>query len=414
MIVKIRSNLKGIGERALGRRTYVCGANGRGKTALVQSVQLLTRGSADDIDGRNDVKDAGRLLTLAPLRGARGDVLNVLGWSDYGEKAAFVLTRENSDLGETKQQECRLLPESSDLMAEVNAILTGDPEKARTAVFQRVMTGLTRDDVVAALPEKLQSVYQDIADKQAGTEIERLVAVQTWLKDKIAGFSREKTAARKVIKNAKPSEPKPLLSEVEALEAQEAAEHTATAQATVQRAQEATRNAEARVAAVERNYEQEQAVRLQMRAQAECDLRAWEEHNAQLTAYGTTLTATHSQWMAEIARLSRERENVAKHVQGAAPVMAALLTAMDHALAEGVCPVDGYAVERALVEARRDWLRNIVAEREQDSRNAVIQADQALAAAQEMRVQLETAIQAVVAHCTAAQTNIATLRGQLA
>ena len=54
--VRVRSNVKGGVDVQLGQRTVVYGPNGAGKTAVVQSIELATRGWVTDMEVREQVK----------------------------------------------------------------------------------------------------------------------------------------------------------------------------------------------------------------------------------------------------------------------------------------------------------------------------------------------------------------------
>ena len=67
-VAHLTSNLKTADGRprnvTLGAKTLVVGPNGSGKSSIQQSLQLALLGSADDLVGRDEVKDNGLLMSM--------------------------------------------------------------------------------------------------------------------------------------------------------------------------------------------------------------------------------------------------------------------------------------------------------------------------------------------------------------
>ena len=77
---RLVSNLKTIDGRPrtveLGPKTLIVGPNGSGKSSIQQSLQLALNGSADDLVGRDGVRDNGLLLAHV-RRGYRAGAFNL-------------------------------------------------------------------------------------------------------------------------------------------------------------------------------------------------------------------------------------------------------------------------------------------------------------------------------------------------
>jgi len=89
---RVRSNVKSgdglLWEVELGEKTLIVGANGKGKSRVVNAVELALTGRASDLAGRADVAREADLLALAPGRRAN---LFAEATLSTGEKAVFAV-----------------------------------------------------------------------------------------------------------------------------------------------------------------------------------------------------------------------------------------------------------------------------------------------------------------------------------
>jgi len=91
-VQRVRSNVKSsdglLWDVELGEKTLIVGANGRGKSRVVNAVELALTGRASDLAGRADVAREADLLALAPGRRAN---LFAEATLSTGEKALFAV-----------------------------------------------------------------------------------------------------------------------------------------------------------------------------------------------------------------------------------------------------------------------------------------------------------------------------------
>ena len=75
----------------LGQRTLIVGPNTSHKSAILQAIELAMSGAADDIVGRNNVRDGGLLLTASPT-----SVLSCRATLSNGDHSSFFVEEKFS------------------------------------------------------------------------------------------------------------------------------------------------------------------------------------------------------------------------------------------------------------------------------------------------------------------------------
>ena len=177
-VSSVTSNLKSTdGEpwtMELGQRTLIVGSNTSHKSSIIQSVELALTGAADDVVGRNGVKDASLLLSMAP-----GDVLtSTVSFSDDGMADATFRAERTGNKAQrpvhsSPADAVRVLPHRL-----VREALGAGEKKARKAFLSWVADGVTMEDVLAHIPADLHSRYKDIEEKlrRGGTAVDGLLA----------------------------------------------------------------------------------------------------------------------------------------------------------------------------------------------------------------------------------------------
>lgn len=152
-ITEIEADIKDMPKKVvLGRLTYVVGPSGAGKTALQQAATLLLDGSADDIQGREDVREVHRLVRALAVDGEQFRVRGRMSDGSQGSYTASGGTKKHSPPAEKCELPYR----------RTRAALTGDEEVARRFLIRASYTDLTVKDVAARMSEPLRSTLADL------------------------------------------------------------------------------------------------------------------------------------------------------------------------------------------------------------------------------------------------------------
>lgn len=171
MFVKhIESNIKGGVDTALGEKTLIVGPNGRGKSAIVNAVELALGGFASDIVGRAEVKRESDLLALT-----HGEALVAVATLDDGDTMSI-------DIQSNGKGGARKAKKVGDAMAsfpvrDVREALGGSPETARKWLLSRVASSVDRKDVISWFSPEGAELYGIMAKQMYGTEIDILLGI---------------------------------------------------------------------------------------------------------------------------------------------------------------------------------------------------------------------------------------------
>ena len=190
-VSRVRSNLKSPNGESysieLGPKTLLLGRNTSHKSAIVQSVELALTGAVDDIVGRTNVKDSSLLLSLVS-----GDNLNVSTTTSDNNEASFNLMRgsvADHDGGDP----------GALVLRQVRSALAGSVASARKTFLSWAAGSIVRSDVLANMPTHLHAKYDDIADKQPGSEVNKLIAVTDYAGKRQRESSKEMRGAQAVL-----------------------------------------------------------------------------------------------------------------------------------------------------------------------------------------------------------------------
>lgn len=201
-VESIKSNLKsfdGDWELNLGERTLLVGSNTSHKSAVIQSVELALSGAADDVVGRNDVRDGGLLITLAP-----GKELHCSAkLSDDDLTIHYTLKRSGKTVKKPEHDVGRDLSRALPHRL-VRAALAGSPATARKSFLHWAATGTTPAAVLTHLPSKHHARYKDIGEKIARdvTPVSRLLAVTEYAGKRQRECSREAKGAQVIVQSS--------------------------------------------------------------------------------------------------------------------------------------------------------------------------------------------------------------------
>lgn len=346
MSTNLKSPTGSVWRADLPRLLCLVGRNAAGKTRYVQALQLAYGGYADDVAGRDGVRDTGLLVQMGPLRGAPGDELFVEALHGDGVQVfpeRLVWSCSRSEKGAASKPEHRTPPDWDQArrmpLAHVYDVLRRDAKAARAAVLAWAGAACTREEVHARIPAPLRAKYADIEEKTAPKgEYDAAVALRA-----VVEYARKRK--RECEGEARGAEK--LLAQVGGTlpAAPTQAQCTAAAndadrwRRTVQAAEQQERD---QVAAQARRESAERAQRQAEQIQAEQQERQ-------------TLLA---QWEAYRAALGEAPVPPARDRE-ADQALDALRTILDRALAVGMesCPACGSAVGRAALEAQRAALQ---------------------------------------------------------
>ena len=196
MYVKhIESNIKGGLDQELGEKTLIVGPNGRGKSAIVNAVELALGGSASDIVGRDEVKREADLLALT-----QGETLKATATLDAGDTATIEIQPNGRGGAKKAKRDCDIL--SSFPVRDVRAALGGSPDTARKWLLSRVASGVTREDVLAWFSPEGADLYNILAKQVHGSEIDRLLGVLASAASDVRSKKKEISTIKEVLERS--------------------------------------------------------------------------------------------------------------------------------------------------------------------------------------------------------------------
>jgi hypothetical protein len=146
IVERVESSIKGGVKAKLGRKTLVLGANGLGKSAIVNAVELAGTGKASDVAGRSVLARDADLFMLAP---PGKDFVSAKAHLSEGEGMAAWELRKGHRAKRTG-------PEIVFPLREVQEALLGSAETARKWVLQHG-TPFSWSDVLFIVPTSLHT-----------------------------------------------------------------------------------------------------------------------------------------------------------------------------------------------------------------------------------------------------------------
>jgi len=179
-VASVESNLKGGVAHALAPRTLIVGPNGAGKDALLNTVALALTGIADDVLGRDAVKDPAMVLTLGDASGVTARARLSTGTLCEYEAA------RGADGTAKKPVTRNTYPDAYPLRA-VRDALSGSADKARAFLLAQVSASITEADILYALPVEVIDTYNRAVGGVVGaTPVDRLLALTASAKKRAA------------------------------------------------------------------------------------------------------------------------------------------------------------------------------------------------------------------------------------
>lgn len=175
-VTTIESNLKGGVAITLSPRTLILGPNGAGKDAILNTVALALTGIADDVIGRDTVKDAALIATLGD-----GSGVTVKARLSTGTLCEYEAVRAPDGTAK-KPTHRNAYPDAYPLRA-VRDALTASADKARAFLLAQVSGMITDDDVERALLPATHGAYAKAARNALGAmPVDRLLSVHATAK----------------------------------------------------------------------------------------------------------------------------------------------------------------------------------------------------------------------------------------
>lgn len=151
----VKSTMKKGCDVELGPKTVIVGANGAGKSTVVQSAELATRGTVSDFEGRDQVKLHTALSRLFPTDKMVTEVTLSDGL-DYSWRM------EKKERGGFKKPEVQVPTAVRWPLQELHAVLTGSEEKV-AGWFEAIVVGkLTNTDILSPLPPEVRDDVREL------------------------------------------------------------------------------------------------------------------------------------------------------------------------------------------------------------------------------------------------------------
>lgn len=183
-INRVRGTTKGGCDALLAPKTLIVGANGVGKTRLINTIELALTGEASNVSGKAMASAGTELITLAP----HNQNLEAYVQFNDGEEGNFALTRSTPKGGKGAEKKAAAStsktwepPKSIDPeMVMPLGLLRGamtSPEAARKFFLKHAVGDVAESDILGRLAPELHELYRAaVADcTMRDTQIDRLL-----------------------------------------------------------------------------------------------------------------------------------------------------------------------------------------------------------------------------------------------
>lgn len=187
---RVWGNAKGGCSVTLGPRTIITGANGAGKSRVVNTLELAASGFASDIVGRPQVKRGIDLLTLAP----EGEGLEARAETNTGVACSLDIGRAGEGKGKAPDHTPLYGITVTYPIRESVEALRGDVKKARDFVLSATPLKVTRKGIKKHLAEELHDLFDIYAAAHADVSPVELLQL---IRDEAAKSARAATAGAK-------------------------------------------------------------------------------------------------------------------------------------------------------------------------------------------------------------------------
>lgn len=197
---ELTTNIKGPNRRVqLARITCLHGPNGSGKTAILQSIELLVRGQASDISGRNP-KSASDIATLTP--GREGE-LAVIGRFSSGDVLAWGLSisegKVNGPVVQRPSWWDAAVVDDAYPMEGVRGAVMGSGDTARSYYVRHAAAALSGADIAKRLPPDVVEHYTAVTGVIQGSPLDQLLQATKKAGEEKRRCGREIKASQAVV-----------------------------------------------------------------------------------------------------------------------------------------------------------------------------------------------------------------------
>lgn len=192
-IERLVSNLKTDDGRPrtvdLGAKTLIVGPNGSGKSSIQQSLQLALNGSADDLVGRDGVRDNGLLMSMVS-----SERLSIHAKTSAGEDYVFIAKDSGRPAHDVPGE--AFLP-----LHAVREVLEGSAATARKAFLAWAATDVSSGDVEEMVPAIYQAKYKDISVSvgRGKNPVDALLATLEYVAKRQRDAAKEATGAEALL-----------------------------------------------------------------------------------------------------------------------------------------------------------------------------------------------------------------------
>ena len=205
-IESVRSNLKSPCPEGskwtvdLGQHTLLVGSNASHKSSITQAIELALSGSADDITGRDGVRDSDLLLSLCPRDKDKPEDKNLTATATMsdGDIAVFDIKRKD---GTNKKPNHNGPGEHTLVHRSVKAALSGSSDSRRKAFLGWIGGSVSRSDMFALIPSNLHSRFEDLFDHLGKNKdsIDTLLSINAYAAKQSRDLSKQMKGAESVV-----------------------------------------------------------------------------------------------------------------------------------------------------------------------------------------------------------------------
>lgn len=196
----LQTNMKLGNQVKLGPKTLLLGPNGAGKSTILQSLELVTKGVASDLEGRDLVKQARALSRLFPPNVEPSILLTL----SNGAGGSWSMVRK--DDGTCKEPVRTMEARTRWPIQEMEALLSGDASKIVTWLESRIAGDSALDRVLALMDE---DTAKEVHNLVALLETEDLNVLADEAKKEGTKIKKEANKVKETVENMMKGIPTP-------------------------------------------------------------------------------------------------------------------------------------------------------------------------------------------------------------
>jgi ABC-type branched-subunit amino acid transport system ATPase component len=174
----------------LGPKTVLVGANGAGKSTVLQSIELALRGAASDVEGRDAVKQPRAVGRLFP-DGVEPDIECTLS---NGMTFTWKMARDKD--GACKEPEARRPIDVAWPFQDLQELLAGNAATVAAWLEKRISGGMSLEELLASLPPEVREEVTALQRKMRTTDF---MTLSKAAKDEARLLRKDATKQEKLI-----------------------------------------------------------------------------------------------------------------------------------------------------------------------------------------------------------------------